>query len=310
MDFLEHLEETKLLEEKIEERRKLRDRLSIDRKSIHKNEENLLSEYSSLTPLNLVNTIETLYPSIIHSAKFDTLNILSSYKSSHNIKFDLLDFELKKNISEILKPKMKEITCIIVSEENLFIGYNNGQVNMHDMESGDEIKNFFTNQNESSVTVLENKGNEYLFVGYSDGTINLFDIKKGYLLFSLKDAHSSKVLSIKLVNVDKNNFKIISSDEEGQVMSSQISLSKLKKKSQSSLIFKNEFPIYTIIKFNPIENDSKCLLGFASINKVFLYSLYENIDKIFELKKPEYIEENDIPDISLGWGGRPSSVNK
>ena len=171
MDFLEHLEETKLLEEKIEERRKLRDRLSIDRKSIHKNEENLLSEYSSLTPLNLVNTIETLYPSIIHSAKFDTLNILSSYKSSHNIKFDLLDFELKKNISEILKPKMKEITCIIVSEENLFIGYNNGQVNMYDMESGDEIKNFFTNQNESSVTVLENKGNEYLFVGYSDGTI-------------------------------------------------------------------------------------------------------------------------------------------
>ena len=40
MDFLEHLEETKLLEEKIEERRKLRDRLSIDRKSIHKNEKN------------------------------------------------------------------------------------------------------------------------------------------------------------------------------------------------------------------------------------------------------------------------------
>ena len=307
MDFLEHLEETKLLEEKIEERRKLRDRLSIDRKSIHKNEENLLSEYSSLTPLNLVNTIETLYPSIIHSAKFDTLNILSSYKSSHNIKFDLLDFELKKNISEILKPKMKEITCIIVSEENLFIGYNNGQVNMYDMESGDEIKNFFTNQNESSVTVLENKGNEYLFVGYSDGTINLFDIKKGYLLLSSKDAHSSKIFSIKLINIDKNFFKIISSDEEGQVIVSQFSLSMLKKKSQSSLLFKNEFPIYTIIKFNPIENDSKCLLGFASMNKVFLYSLNENLEKIFELKKPEYVEENDIPDITLGWGGRPSS---
>ena len=188
-------------------------------------EENLLSEYSSLTPLNLVNTIETLYPSIIHSAKFDKLNILSSYKSSHNIKFDLLDFELKKNISEILKPKMKEITCIIVSEENLFIGYNNGQVNMYDMESGDEIKNFFTNQNESSVTVLENKGNEYLFVGYSDGTINLFDIKKGYLLLSSKDAHSTKILSIKLINIDKNFFKIISSDEEGQVIVSQFSLS-------------------------------------------------------------------------------------
>ena len=307
MDFLEHLEKTKLLEEKIEARRKLRDRLSVERRSFHLKQENLLKEYSSLTPLNLVNTIETLYPTIINSAKFDSLNTLSSYKSSHNIKFDLLDFELKKNISEKLKQKMEEITCTTISEENLFVGYNNGIVKLYEIESGNELKNFSVNQNNASVSTLENKGNEYIFVGYNDGTIHLFDIKKGYLLYSLKEAHSTKILSLKLINIEKNTFKIISSDLDGQVILTQFSLSKLKKKSQSSLIFKNEFPVYTILKFNPAENEPKCLLGFASINKVFLYSLEPNLEKIFELKKPDYVEENEIPDISWGFGGRPSS---
>ena len=103
MDFLEELEKTKLLEEKIEERRMLHRKLSVDKEQIEEEEENLLINYSNLSPLNLVNTIETMYPSIIHSSKFDSLNTLSSYKSSHNIKFDLLDFELKKNISKKLK---------------------------------------------------------------------------------------------------------------------------------------------------------------------------------------------------------------
>ena len=47
MDFLEHLEKTKLLEEKIEARRKLRDRLSVERRSFHEKQENLLKEYFS-----------------------------------------------------------------------------------------------------------------------------------------------------------------------------------------------------------------------------------------------------------------------
>ena len=305
MDFLEHLEKTKLIEEKIEAHRRLLEQLSTERKSIHEKPENLLSDYSSLTPLNLVNTIETLYPSIIHSSKIDSLNALSSYKSSHNIKFDLLDFELKKNISDKLKQKMEEITCIILSEENIFIGNNNGIVKMYEIETGNEIKSFSLNQNNSPVSVLENKGDEYLFTGNNDGTINVFDIKKGNLSYSIKDNHSTKILAIKIINIDKNIFKIISSDEKGKIMLEQFSLSKLKKKSQNTLILQHINPIYTILKFNPIEDESKCLLGFASIDKVFLYSLEPNLEKIFELKKPDYVEENEIPDISLGLGGRP-----
>ena len=270
MDFLEELEKTKLLEEKIEERRMLHRKLSVDKEQIEEEEENLLINYSNLSPLNLVNTIETMYPSIIHSSKFDSLNTLSSYKSSHNIKFDLLDFELKKNISKKLKIKIGEITCTHVSNQDFFIGDKKGTVKMYTIINGNEIKSFLISQNYSPVSVLENIDDEYILVGHNDGSINLYDIKKGNLLNSLKDVHSSKILSLKYSSNDKNNIKIISSDQDGQVFLLIYNLSKLKKKPQTSLIFKHTSPIYTIVKFNPMENESKVLLGFASINKVFL----------------------------------------
>ena len=309
MDFLEDLEKAKLLEEKYEAHRKLRESFNLEKIEISPEKvENLLDEYSSLTPLNLVNTIETSYPSIIHSSKLDSLNTLSSYKSSHNLKFDLLNFEHKNNISSTLKQKMEDINCTNVSEENLFLGDNNGKVIMYQIESGNEIKNFSIQQYTSPVSALENKGNEYILVGYNDGNINLFDIKKGSLICSIKDVHSSKILALKIISIEKNNFKIISSDEQGEVMLLNITPSKLKKKYQSTLILKNDFPIYTIIKFNPSENDNnKSLIGFASINKVFLYSLDQKFEKVFELKKPEYVEDDEIPDITMGWGGRPPS---
>ena len=147
MDFLEDLEKAKLLEEKYEAHRKLRESFNLEKIEISPEKvENLLDEYSSLTPLNLVNTIETSYPSIIHSSKLDSLNTLSSYKSSHNLKFDLLNFEHKNNISSTLKQKMEDINCTNVSEENLFLGDNNGKVIMHQIESGNEIKNFSIQQ--------------------------------------------------------------------------------------------------------------------------------------------------------------------
>ena len=85
---------------------------------------------------------------------------------------------------------------------------------------------------------------------------------------------------MKLISTEKNTFKIISSDEEGQVMLSVKTPSKIKTKLQNYLILKNNFPIYSIIKFNPSENDTnKLLIGFAFINKVFLYSLEQQQKK-------------------------------
>ena len=307
MDFLDDLEKTKLREEKIEAHRKLKEQLKNNPSLVSEKTENLLNKYTTLTPLNLVNTIETLYHTIIHNTKFDALHTLSSYKSKHNIKFDLLDFELKKKVSEKIVKNMKNINCTKVTENYLFTGDNDGIVHMYNIETGEENKIFSIPQFNSPISVIENKGNEFLLTGHNDGTINLFDIKKGSLLHSLKEIQSTKILALKFIIVEKNIFKFISSDEEGQVMEINFSskLKNLKKKSLNTLIFSDSEPTYAITKFSPYEGESKSFLAFASLNKVKLYSLEPKLEFIFELKKPDYVEENDIPDISLGWGNRP-----
>ena len=309
MDFLDDLEKTKLREEKIEAHRKLKEQLKDNPSLVQEKTENLLKKYTSLTPLNLVNTIETLYHTIIHNTKFDALHTLSSFKSTHNIKFDLLDFELKKKVSEKICKNMKNIHCVKVTENYLFTGENDGMIRMYNIETGEENRVFSVPQFNSPVSVIENKGNDFLLTGHNDGTINIFDIKKGNLLHSLKEIHSTKILALKFIIAEKNIFKFISSDEQGQVMeinfSSKLNIKNLKKKSLNTLIFSDTEPIYAITKFTPYDGDNKSILAFASLNKVRLYSLEPKLEFIFELKKPEYIEETDIPDISLGWGNRP-----
>ena len=308
MDFLDDLEKTKLREEKIEAHRKLKEQLKNDPSLIQEKKENLLKQYTNLHPLNFVNTIETLYHTIIHNTKFDALHTLSSYKATHNIKFDLLDFELKKKVSNKITIKMNSINCIKVTEEYLFTGENDGVVHMYNIETGEETRNFNVPQFNCPVSVIENKGNEYLLIGYNDGTINLFEIKKGSLLHSLKEIHTTKIIALKFAIAEKHLFKFISSDEEGQVIYVNFSskLKNLKKKALSNIIYvdKNE-PTYAITKFTPYEGDNKSILAFASINKVKLYSLEPKLEIICSLEKPNYVEENDIPDISLGWGNRP-----
>lgn len=307
MDFLEELEKTKLIEERIEAHRKLKEQLKNDSSLVPEKTENLLNQYKDLTPLNFVNTIETLYHTIIHNTKFDSLHTLSAYKASHNVKFDLLDFKLKQKVSSKISKKMKDINCFKIAEKYLFTGDNDGSAHMYHIEKGEEVRHFNIPQFNSPVSVIENKDADFLLVGYYDGTINLFDIKKGNVLHSIKDIHNTKIIALKFANVEKNIFRFISSDEEGQVMDVTISskLKNLKKNISNVLIFKDTEPIYAITKFKPNTDENKSLLGFSSVNKVRLYTLEPTLELIFELNKPDYIEENDIPDISLGWGNRP-----
>ena len=307
MDFLEELEKTKLIEERIEAHRKLKEQLKNDSSLVPEKAENLLKKYNELTPLNFVNTIETLYHTIIHNTKFDSLHTLSAYKASHNVKFDLLVFELKQKVSAKISKKMKDINCFKIADKYLFTGENDGSVHMYQIEKGEEKRNFNVPQFNSPVSVIENKDADYLLVGYYDGTINLFDINKGSLVHSIKEIHSTKIIALKFANVEKNYFSFISTDEDGQVMNIIYSskLKNLKKNTTNELIFKDTEPIYAITKFKPNTDENKSLLGFSSANKVRLYMLEPKLELIFELSKPDYIEENDIPDISLGWGNRP-----
>ena len=266
---------------------------------------NILSECSELVPLKFVDSIERLYHTILHKAKYNSLHTLSLYKETHPTKYNLIDFVLKSQSSSKYLKKVNDINCVKIYDDTLFTGERSGYVYMYKIEKGYEMEGFGVTGFNSPVSAIENKKNEYLLVGYENGTINLFDIKKVVLVKSITDIHKTKIVALKFISQEKNNFQIISTDEEGQVMFINSSNTILNKKTIGTIIYKEEEPTYGITKFKPFEDNILTFLTFSCANRVFVYTLEPKLQSIFEIKKPKNAEKNDIPDISMGWGVRP-----
>ena len=290
-----------IIEDKSNEKEDLKNNLKIGQPSNQNEIDSILSGCADLYPLKLVDTIERLYHTIINKAGYKSLNTLSKYKENNDINYSLIEINKAQQSSKIIE-KMKNINCIKVTEEHLFTGDNNGFVYMYEIKRGLEMEGFGVKGKNSPVSVIENKGNEFLLVGYENGTVNLFDIKKVVLIKSIIDVHKSKILALKLVAIEKSSFQFISSDEEGQVMFVTSSNSFLSKKTVGNIIYQDNEPTYAITKFKPYDNFKLSLLAFASPNKVHLYTLEPKLLSVYEIKKPNYVESDDIPDISLGWG--------
>ena len=84
---------------------------SQENKDTSKNE-NILKQYEDLSPLDLVDTIERYYHTFLPSSDKDSLHILSSYKSKTNVKFQLIDFSLKKELTKKLELKFPTLQTL------------------------------------------------------------------------------------------------------------------------------------------------------------------------------------------------------
>ena len=111
-----------------------------EKKEEDSKKENILKQYEDLSPIDLVDTLERYYHTFLPSSDKDSLHILSSYKSKTNVKFQLLFFDQKKNMTYTLKSKICNITCIKIKDDNLLAGDKEGNVILYSIEKGIEIK--------------------------------------------------------------------------------------------------------------------------------------------------------------------------
>ena len=269
-----------------------------------KENDNIFENCAELDPLKLVDRIERFYHKIVTNSKQNDFLILSNFKNSQERKLDLIDFEVKTQNSKILK-KIKEINCIKIVEDNIYLGLKDGCVYMYQIETGLEKETFREDNFNISVSVINTKENLYLLVGYENGCINIFDIEnKNKRLFKrIDNIHKSKILAIESILIEKNNIQLISTDEECQVININFYNGFLNKKTVGNLIYKDKEPVYSIVKFKPFEDKNIMIFGFCSTNKVCLYN--SKLTLILKIKKPKYAEKNDIPDIDIGWGVPP-----
>ena len=277
--------------------------------------ENILKQYEDLSPIDLVDTIERYYHTFLPSSDKDSLHILSSYKSKTNVKFQLLFFDTKQNLSYTLKSKIRNITCLKIKEDNLLAGDKEGNVILYSIEKGIEIKSFIPQEKvidfyPTSIDITPNL--DFIVIGYSNGFISLWDGIKGQLIYTIKNVQKTKILIVQFCSIsEKKYFEFLSTDESGQLLKIMLTLKFLKKSVQDNLIYKDSVPTYAMTQFRPIREKPIVLGAFANINKIRIYILRPCLLSFFEIERPDFIPEDAklVPDISFGWGCPPLESN-
>ena len=278
--------------------------------TIKSSNENILKQYEDLSPINLVDTVERYYHTFLPNQNKENLNILSSYKSKTNVKFQLVDFTFKTELTKKLEPKLKNIQTIKIYGDYLFVADKSASVYMYSISKEVELKiltppgnvDYFATSVDVSPTV------EYIIVGYSNGYISLWDLKKPSIVYTIKDLHTSSIVLAQFSQIiEKKKFEIISSDMSGKLLKLVLSISIFKKSVQDLMIYKDDVPTYAITQFKPLRNKQIVIGAFCNINKIRVYILRPIFISFFEIDRPDCYDENcvDIPDISFGWGCEP-----
>ena len=271
---------------------------------------NILKQYEDLSPINLVDTVERYYHTFLPNQNKKSLNILSSYKSKNNVKFQLLDFEFKKRLSPLLKQRIKTIQTMKIYGDYFFLSDTSGSVFMYSVSRESEIKvmtppgklDYFA----TSIDVSPNA--EFVIAGYSNGYLIFWDTKKPSIIHTIKELHNSKIIFAQFSQIiEKKKFEIISSDMNGKLLKTVFTNSIFKKSVQDFMIYKDDVPTYAITQFRPLRNKQVVIGAFCNINKIRVYILRPIFISFFEIDRPDCYDENcpDIPDISFGWGCEP-----
>ena len=276
--------------------------------NLNNNKKNkILDSCSNLTPLKFVKNIELIYNSSSDEQDKNDFRILSNFRKTQERKFDLIDFEIKTQNTKILK-KIKEITCIKIVIENIFIGLKDGYVYMYQIETGLEKESFGVESVQVPVNVIHTKEDTHLIVGYNNGCINIFDIKNKTLIKNISNIHKTGIMALEYILIEKTKIQLLTSDEEGQVINIISNNGFLSKKTVGNLLYKDTEPVHAITKFKPFQDKKLILFGFASTNQVFLYNL--KLTPILEIKRPKYTDKDDVPDIDIGWAVAPIKEDK
>ena len=276
--------------------------------NLNNNKKNkILDSCSNLTPLKFVKNIELIYNSSSDEQDKNDFRILSNFRKTQERKFDLIDFEIKTQNTKILK-KIKEITCIKIVIENIFIGLKDGYVYMYQIETGLEKESFGVESVKVPVNVIYTKEDTHLIVGYSNGCINIFDIKNKTLIKNISNIHKTGIMALEYILIEKTKIQLLTSDEEGQVINIISNNGFLSKKTVGNLLYKDNEPVHAITKFKPFQDKKLILFGFASTNQVSLYNL--KLTPILEIKRPKYTDKDDVPDIDIGWAVAPIKEDK
>jgi len=237
---------------------------------------------------------------------------IKKFEKENNLKFLIAELNPKEELSTLLL----NITSAITYGNYLITGDNIGNINIYSLE-GQKLINILACPIKEKINALDiDDDGDYIFAGLSNGNIIIYDLSKDkYKLINISE-YTKSLINLKIMDkIDSKTFRIISSDEEGNVFSIIIKLQNfLFSNTKVEIICEKEkYPTLLIypLKFKEKEIKSKNLnkyVALGNLQNVTLYSLDPKIKAIFTFEKPDNITYSCMPDITIGLYNESSEL--
>ena len=280
-------------------------------------------------PIDFVNYLECELPNK-RMNKVNNKFIIKRYEESNHIKFNIMNINIDKELNKVIFPKDEIITSIYYYEQDfLIVGNILGQVKIYSLNDKKLLKTLENppqnkNKNNKVTTMDLSNDNKNIFIGYSNGNISIADMKTQKIKLVISDIiNNSECLCIKFIYNEKKFYKIIASDQIGNIYLIKIKdgLTGCRVVENKQILIENNKgnnPIYYIKFLDFNENITKRYTFLKSIKKYLIFGnlndieiyLYENDDEFtlkYKIEKPEWIKEYTINDICFGVGENPQN---
>ena len=258
----------------------------------------IIDTLSNITEYNILDFYFYEPYLFISTGNLNSIKALSFLFSFYEVKGFYLIYEIntsnsygEKKLKEIFKKENeKYVTKIKIINDFLMLGYNNGSVEIFNLNMGKTLPSIYsTIENiESKMSVNENfkivnmffqheKGLLYIFIE-KDKKVCIYDINNGNHIKDIQLSESS--IAFSYINFSMNKIFII--DFYGTFMIYELTgLSNNIKLLQASYTKLND--ISTTEIFNEKNNEQTINIFVGNSDKVYLYQ-YSNKDNIFSLK--------------------------
>ena len=226
-----------------------------------------------------------------------------------------------------------KITCLVASQDLIYIGDSNGIIKIFSLQSELEIGPLNSKPDENSSESIENENTSVtsmdilphknlLACGYYNGLVEIWDLKNKVCKKKLDKnmtEHKGQILAVKFLNGNNKTVEVISSDSAGLVKITNLTEKLLTFRrnaefnAECNTLIDYSQPIFVveILKFTeeekkmPFLKNNIEIVGFACYDYVLIYQINPTLIELYKFTRPPYFKDFHMANISFGIGYLP-----
>ena len=269
--------------------------------------------------------IEEFFPQFKNPLDF--VKYLEIDRVDKDILNEMQNFILESHLKKDNKYEVSEINALLqinkeIAEIDIKLMYAKKDLILFYTKNGNILLFSLKGQNFEKSIVPKNIKNTHInciditddlqeiVCGYQDGTIAVINRQSGDTKYTNNKIHKDcACIELKIFKKDKekNELYFVSSGADGQVFYNILKIGFFWRLNSEQIMQKNDLPIF-LIKYILNNDLSENYVILGSIEEIYLHCIEPSIDKLFSIKKPNFIKNSTAPDTQAGMGFLPERM--